>query len=328
MGHEDLRSEPDAGSADWLDQRAAARRRRRSPDRTAEPDPRSRLVEEHLDLVEQVVAQVAVRFPRHVDREELVRAGMVGLVEAARRFDGSRSIPFTRFAARRIRGAVLDSVRSSDWAPRSVRVQARAVDQAETHLAERLRRRPTVDETAEHLGVEAREVDRVRERVVRAALLGLDAPAAGQGEAGAPSSVAERIADDSTPEPSEELERRELHAYVRHAVAHLPERHRAVVVGYFVEQLSSEELARSLGVTVSRVSQLRTEALAAMRRGIEAQYVDLGGPAIGQDRPSLVERRRAAYADAIRTSAPCVERIASATDDGTDERFLAIIAAL
>ncbi len=328
MGHDDDRTGTEAVSADWLDERAEARRRRRSPGRGTGPDPRDQLVEEHLELVEQVVSQVAVRFPRHVDREELVRAGMVGLVEAARRFDGSRSIPFARFAARRIRGAVLDAVRAADWAPRSVRAQARAVDQAETDLAERLRRRPTVAETAEHLGVEAREVDRVRERVVRAALLGLDAPAAGPGEDGAPASVGEGIADAATPEPSEELERRELHAFVRHAVAHLPDRHRAVVVGYFVEQLSSEELARSLGVTVSRVSQLRTEALVAMRRGIEAQFVDPADPAGGQDRPSLVERRRAAYADAIRSSAPCVERIASVTDDGTDERFLAIIAAL
>jgi len=328
VGHDDDRTATEAVSADWLDERAAARRRRRSPGRGAGPDPRDQLVEEHLELVEQVVSQVAVRFPRHVDREELVRAGMVGLVEAARRFDGSRSIPFARFAARRIRGAVLDAVRASDWAPRSVRAQARAVDQAETDLSERLRRRPTVAETAAHLGVEAREVDRVRERVVRAALLGLDAPAAGPVEGGAPSSVAEGIADGATPEPSEELERRELHAFVRYAVAHLPVRHRAVVVGYFVEQLSSEELARSLGVTVSRVSQLRTEALAAMRRGIEAQFVDPADPVGGEDRPSLVERRRAAYADAIRSSAPCAERIASATDDGTDERFLAIIAAL
>lgn len=324
VGQDEQRYGADSGSADWLDERAAARRRRRATG----VDPKGRLVEEHLDLVEQVVVQVAVRFPRHVDREELVRAGMVGLVEAARRYDGTRAIPFARFAARRIRGAVLDAVRASDWAPRSVRAQARAVDEAEAHLAERLRRRPTAVETADHLGVEPGEVDLVRERVVRAALLGLDAPAPVPGDGGAAPSVAESVADASTPEPSEELERRELHAYVRHAVAHLPDRHRAVVVGYFVEQRSSEELARLLGVTVSRVSQLRTEALVVMRRGIEAQFEDRDAGAVGTGRPTLVERRRAAYADAIRSSAPCAERIAADTDDGTDERFLAIISAL
>ena len=79
-----------------------------------------RLIEEHLPLVRHVVFQVAVHFPRHVDREELATAGALGLVEAARRYDESRGVPFDRFAAQRIRGAILDAVRAADWAPRSV----------------------------------------------------------------------------------------------------------------------------------------------------------------------------------------------------------------
>jgi len=309
------------GVDDWLSERQATRRASRDG-RRRRADIQAELVTEHLDLVDQVVNQVASRFPRHVDREDLARAGTVGLVEAARRYDPDRAIPFPRFAARRIRGAILDAVRSADWAPRSVRVRARAVERAESELADRLHRHPTTRETAAHLGVPEREVDLVRERVVRAALLGLDVPLTGED---GPVTIGETVPDGSATGPCDELERRELHAYVRHAVAHLPERHREVVIGYFVQQRSSEDIARTLGVTVSRVSQLRSEALAAMRRGIEAQFVDLdelSAPA------TLVERRRAAYADAIGRAASCPERIADPGDPVTDEQFLAIVAAL
>jgi RNA polymerase sigma factor for flagellar operon FliA len=87
------------------------------------------LIEEHLPLVNHVVFQVAVHFPRHVDRDELARAGALGLVEAAKRYDEARGVPFNRFAAQRIRGAIIDGVRAADWAPRSVRALARRLDQ-------------------------------------------------------------------------------------------------------------------------------------------------------------------------------------------------------
>src|SRR3954453_8435031 len=95
----------------------------------------AQLIEQHLPLVNHVVLQVAVRFPKYVDRQELARAGALGLVEAARRFDESRGVPFDRFAARRIRGAILDCVRSADWAPRSVRTLGRKLEQVEQQLA-------------------------------------------------------------------------------------------------------------------------------------------------------------------------------------------------
>ena len=95
----------------------------------------AQLIEQHLPLVNHVVLQVAVHFPRYVDRQELARAGALGLVEAARRFDETRGVPFDRFAARRIRGAILDCVRSADWAPRSVRTLGRKLEQVEQELA-------------------------------------------------------------------------------------------------------------------------------------------------------------------------------------------------
>ncbi len=251
-----------------------------------------RLIEEHLPLVRHVVFQVAVHFPRHVDREELATAGALGLVEAARRYDESRGVPFDRFAAQRIRGAILDAVRAADWAPRSVRTLARKLEQVEQQLATKLGRVPNAHEKAEALGMEPEELRRLQDRMFRSVVLALEYEVADDDEE---LTLVDVLADDHTKEPSEELESRELHAYLRDAVHLLPERHRLVIVGYFLEGRKSQDLAQLLGVTESRISQLRSEALAMLRDGIEAQYE----PAPADEPTGRVARRKAGYANAI-----------------------------
>lgn len=264
------------------------------------------LIEEHLPLVNHVVFQVAVHFPRHVDRDELARAGALGLVEAARRYDEARGVPFNRFAAQRIRGAIIDGVRAADWAPRSVRALARRLDQTEQALANRLGRVPSLSETAEALGVDRAELDRIRDRLFRSVVLAFDA-LTGESEDEELTFV-DVMGDANAVEPSEELEKRELHAYLRDAVSLLPERHRMVVVGYFIEERTSQELARFLGVTESRVSQMRTEALAMLRGGIEAQYA---GEEPREEVEGLVGRRRARYAASIAEASPWTDRVSA-----------------
>lgn len=267
-------------------------------------------IEQYLPLVEQVVVQVAVNFPRHVDRGELVRAGVLGLVEAAHRYDDSRGVPFDRFAALRIRGAILDAVRQADWAPRSVRAMSRRVDSAETELANRLARTPTVEELAEAVGASREELLALRDRVFRSVVLTLDYRASVDEP---DTTLGEMIFDRTAPEPDEELESRELLSYLRDAVKLLPERHRLVVIGYFLENRTSEQLAKLLGVTESRISQLRSEALVMLREGIEAQYV----PEDEGERPepvaakpvSRVARRKSGYADAISTNSQWRDRL-------------------
>lgn len=262
------------------------------------------LVEEHLPLVNHVVFQVAVHFPRHVEREELATAGALGLVEAARRYDEARGVPFNRFAAQRIRGAIIDGVRSADWAPRSVRSLARRLDQVEQQLANQLGRVPSLSETAAALDISRDELDRLRDRMFRSVVLAFDSFAGESDDEEL--TLVDVLTDPASLEPSEELEVRELHAYLRDAVTLLPERHRLVVVGYFIEERTSQELARFLGVTESRVSQMRSEALAMLRQGIEAQYASSSEAA---EPTNLVERRRARYAAAIAEASACTDRI-------------------
>jgi len=228
------------------------------------------MIETNLPLVKHIVFQVAVHFPRHVDRDELARAGALGLVEAAQRYDEERGVPFERFAAQRIRGAILDAVRAADWAPRSVRNLARRLENAEQRLATRLGRVPSISETAEELGMTKAELNRLQDRMFRSVVLALEHEINdGQDE---DMTLVDVLVDHTAVEPLEELENRELQAYLRDAVGLLPERQRLVIVGYFLENKTSQELADFLGVTESRISQLRSEALAALKEGIQAQY--------------------------------------------------------
>ncbi len=274
----------------------------------------TRLIEDHLQLVNHVVFQVAVHFPRHVDRDDLARAGALGLVEAAKRFDETKGVPFQRFAAQRIRGAILDAVRAADWAPRSVRALSRRLDVVEQRLANELGRVPSLNEMAEALDITKDELHRLQDRLFRSVVLAFehlvtDAP-------DEELTLVDVLADPSVIEPSAELENRELHAYLRDAISLLPERQRLVIVGYFLQERTSQDLARFLGVTESRVSQMRTEALEALKAGIQAQY-----DGIDVDVQGRQAKRKVNYAKAIGSRHDWSDRI-SERETFTDERLV------
>lgn len=261
-------------------------------------DPQfTHLVEQNLPLVRHIVFQVSVRFPNHVDRDELARAGVLGLVQAARRYDPTQGVPFPRFAAQRIRGAILDAVRSIDWAPRSLRRAARTVEVASGRLANDLGRAPTSAETAAAVGMTPRQLADLQEQLARSVVLTLDM-AVVENNDDDEITLGDTVADGSA-SASEELEQREMHAYVRDAVHLLPERHRLVIEGYFFGGRTSQELAVELGVSVSRVSQLRSDALEMLREGITAQYAEPADPPANEPAPTRSAQRKEAYASAI-----------------------------
>ena len=264
---------------------------------TNEAEAITRLIEDNLELVNHIVFQVAIHFPRHVDRDDLARAGALGLVEAAKRFDDAKGVPFQRFAAQRIRGAIIDAVRAADWAPRSVRSLSRKLEATEQRLASHLGRVPHISEVAEELGLSRDELHRLRDRLFRSVILAFDHLVTDSPDEEL--TLVDVIEDVHSIEPCHELEKRELHAYLRDAIALLPERQRLVIVGYFLQDRTSQDLARFLGVTESRVSQMRTEALEALKRGIEAQYGNGNGTDDEPDVSGRQVKRRAQFADAI-----------------------------
>lgn len=275
---------------------------------TMTPAEINELIEAHVPLVKHIVFQVAVHFPRHVEREELARAGALGLVEAAQRYSPDRGIPFQRFAARRVRGAMLDAVRAADWAPRSVRRLSRRFDAMEQQLASELGRAPRTAETAEALGMKPTEVAKLRSQLYRSVVLALEHDV--DGENGEDLNLLDVLPDRANLGPDEQLEGRELYAYLQDAISLLPERHRLVIVGYFLEEKTSIDLARFLGVTESRVSQLRSDAIEMLRVGIQSQYEDVP---VEAETGRRAERRKA-YANAIGDASDWRERL----DEGAD----------
>lgn len=244
------------------------------------------LVHEHLPLVGYVVSEISHRIPSHVSRSDLVSAGMLGLAQAARSFDPERGIAFDRFASTRIRGALLDELRGRDWASRSVRARARSMTQATEDLTAKLGRTPTNDEVAKALDVEPGSVQKLVDDVHRATVLNYESLVL-EGDA-------ESFLAADTESPEEAMIARERRAYLTDAVSALPERLRRVVIGYFFEERSMQDLADELGVSESRVSQLRAEALLLLKDGINSQLEPDAVPE--EARPNgRVARRKAAY---------------------------------
>lgn len=165
---------------------------------------------------------------------------------------------------------------------------------------------PSAEETAEALGVSTDELRRLQDKMFRSVVLALEYDVNDGDE---DLTLVEVLTDDSTREPSEELENRELHAYLRDAVHLLPERHRIVVAGYFLEGRKSQELASHLNVTESRISQLRSEALEMLREGITAQYGADDAETVNERPQGRVARRKAGYASAIAEASPWHQRI-------------------
>jgi len=253
----------------------------RPADRSSAED---QLVRSHLPLVNYMVSEIASRIPRHVCRDDLVSAAMAGLAQAARAFDPTRGISFQRFASSRIRGALLDELRSRDWASRSVRAKARDVAQTTDQLTARLGRQPSAVEVAAAMGSSTTEIDAINTDVYRALVLNFDAlPIDGN---------AEEVLLAGQSGPDEDVLDNEKRAYLVAAVDHLPERLRRVVIGYFFEELPMQTLAGELGVTDSRISQMRAEALVLLRDAINSQ---LDPDLVPVEASGRVAKRRCAY---------------------------------
>ena len=245
---------------------------------------------DNLPLVGYLVAEMIGRVPAHVSRDELMSAGLAALAYAARGFDDSRGVPFGRFASTRIRGALIDELRSHDWASRSVRSKARQRETAIEQLAVVLGRTPSAAEVAEHLGLAPADVAAGEDDVQRAVVLSL--------QGFADNGALDEMAPSADAGPDQQLLAHERIGYLHDAIAVLPERLRTVVSRYFFQERPMAEIAVELGVTESRVSQMRAEALALIRDGISAN-LDGEQPAAGATSTSCATRRRESYVAAV-----------------------------
>jgi RNA polymerase sigma factor FliA len=274
------------------------------------------MITAHLPLVGHLVREMLARVPVHVSREDLFSAGTEALITAARAFVPDRGTPFSSYAAVRVRGALLDELRGLDWASRSVRGKVRRVEAARDRFVAEHGRVPTSAELAELLETDVREVTAVHDDVQRAAVMSLQAAFPnGLDGAGA-------VGPAHQPTPEELVVDRERIGYLYDAVEALPERLRAVVEAYYFQNRPMAEIAEELGVTESRVSQLRAEATKLLRDGINAHLAPEQVTA-GAKPDGSAARRRASYYAAVAAQGTLRSRLAQTTPTGLPVRHTA-----
>ena len=222
------------------------------------------LVQDHLRLVRLVARRMAARLPAHVELDDLVHFGVLGLLDAAKKYEPDRAIQFKTYAELRIKGAIVDGLRDLDWMPRSLRRRKRDFDQAGHELEQKLGRSPSREELAAHLGMELTELQRALDEL-KGPGSAMQEPSAAEGE----EDLASLMPDLETESPLETLEANERQALLRKAVEKLPRKERFVVQLYAFADLTMKEIGTLLNLTESRVSQLHAQAMVRLKEQLK-----------------------------------------------------------
>jgi RNA polymerase sigma factor FliA len=230
---------------------------------------RERLVVAYSPLVKFVAGRLGSGLPSHVDDADLISYGLMGLIGAIERFDLERGIKFETFAMTRIRGAIIDELRSLDWVPRSVRARAREIEAAQSKLEHELQRAPTEDELAAKLGIDPEELRNSLLEIANSSVYALDELWTISDSSGDSVSLLDTISDPRADDPQESLASSEIKDRLTEGISSLPEREQLVIALYYYEHLTLREIGEVLGVTESRVSQLHTKAVMRLKTALQ-----------------------------------------------------------
>jgi RNA polymerase sigma factor for flagellar operon FliA len=235
---------------------------------TDDPKLRDALIVQYSPLVKYVAGRVAVGLPQSVEQADLVSYGIFGLIDAIEKFDLDRGFKFETYAIARIKGAIIDELRSIDWVPRSVRTKARALERAYTTLEAKLHRAPTDAELADELDLTDSQLQQTFGQISFIGLVALDETLSG-GDRGESVSLGDTV-PDATPGPMAAYEVEEMRDILADAINGMPEREKIVLTLYYYEGLTLAEIGEVLGVTESRVCQIHTKSVIHLRAKIAA----------------------------------------------------------
>ncbi len=234
-----------------------------------DPRARERLVLAYSPLVKYVAGRMSSGLPAHVEESDLISYGLLGLISAIERFEPAREIRFETFAITRIKGSIIDELRSLDWVPRSVRAKAREIERANAKLEHKLHRAPTDQEMAKELEVEVDDFQESLMRISNSSVVALDELWTVSDSSGDQVSLLDTIQDETAADPAQEMDLTDMKDRLADSIARLPEREKLVVALYYYENLTLREIGEVLGVTESRVSQLHTKAVLRLKSRLQ-----------------------------------------------------------
>ena len=226
---------------------------------------KEQIVLEHTPLIRYIVNRIAVRLPSHIDLDDLHNTGVIGLMDAIEKYDPDKNCKFKTYAEFRIKGAILDQLRSLDWVPRSVRQKGRRLERAYGEVEQRLGRSATEDEVADSLGLQLDKLQELVNQVRGISLVNLEEIRNGGQEGDRTGSYADVVEDVNAENPYSTLKLQEMKQIVADTIATLPEKERLVISLYYYEDLNMKEIGNILGITESRVCQIHTKSVLRLR---------------------------------------------------------------
>ncbi len=236
---------------------------------TGSQETRDRLILHYSPLVKYVAGRVAVGLPQNVEQSDLVSYGIFGLIDAIEKFDPGRGFKFETYAIARIKGSILDELRSIDWVPRSVRAKAREIERAIAEFEAQHHRSPSDEELASALGMEELQLQATLSKISFVGLVALDEMLSVGGDRGDHATLGDTIADRADG-PVALYEVEEMRHILAQAINRMPERDKVVLTLYYYEGLTLAEIGQILGVTESRVCQIHTKAILQLRSRLVA----------------------------------------------------------
>lgn len=241
----------------------------KSPELRETNPEREQLILDHLGQVKLIASRIHEKLPESVCLDDLISAGVLGLIDAVDHFDPTLNVKLKTYAEHKIRGAILDSLRSLDWAPRNKRRKSKLIEAAISEAERRLKRNPTEQEVAEQLAVSLQEYRRWLVEIRGINLAPIEQAATGDNEG---TDILRFISDNEDDWPSHLFERAELERLVAATIDRLPEIERTIVTLYYLKELTLRQIARVVSLHETRVSQLKSQALLRMRATVRAKW--------------------------------------------------------
>lgn len=242
--------------------------------RMADPAKQEEMVRQYAPLIRYIASRLALRLPPHISQEDLFSAGIIGLMDAIQKFDPGKNINFKTYAEFRIKGAMLDELRSLDWIPRSVRKKSHMVEKAYAELQRRLDRPAETEEVAAALGLELEDFYQLLDETKTVFIMGLEGPrkAMSSNAEAREQDLLEILQDDNARDSFFSVHFGELQIILMRGIEALPDKEKLLISLYYYEELTMKEIGQIMGYTESRISQLHTQAMCRLRHKLRDYF--------------------------------------------------------